>query len=433
MAADSPPRPPRRFEPWMLSNAGLGLAYNAFLPVLLPAYVLAVGGSPTDVGVAMSMVGLFALVGPTIGGFAARFQAYRHVQALGVLGFGGGYAVLALSDGDSFMVVLGIGVIGIGAAALLVVSPAFIVGAGLDARTQARQLTFLQLNLDVGKIAGGALLTALAAASLSFDEQFWVAAGVLAALAAFVWLVNGPAQRRIVAAGAHRDEAAEPSDEPVGLRALLGSMFGLVLLAMVLATVASTFISSQYSNIFGSVFELGEEEISAMVSVSGLAGIGLYFVAGAWLGAGDPIRVWAFGNAIRGVGGLLLAVLGAVGGAPYVAILGSYLLVESCAAFARIAQAPTAVRFAPVGAAVATGWLAASAALGQASGSIGAGLLADVTGSFEVLLWVAGGLGVAAGLIGFLVLLPASRRRGAPPPARPGPDAHAAGQAEIAR
>ena len=417
----------------MLSNAGFGLAYNAFLPVLLPAYVLSVGGSPTDVGVAMSMVGLFALVGPTLGGFAARYQAYRHVQALGVLAFGGGYAILALSDGDSFMVVLGIGVIGIGAAALLVVSPAFIVGAGLDAQTQARQLTFLQLNLDVGKIVGGALLTGLAAASLGYDEQFWVAAGVLAALAAFVWLVNGTAHRRIVTAGAQRVEAATAPDERVGMRALLGSMFGLVLLAMLLATVASTFISSQYSNIFSSVFELGEEEISAMVSISGLVGIGLYFVAGAWLGKGDPLAVWAFGNAIRGAGGLLLAVLGATGGAPYVAILGSYLLVESCAAFARIAQAPTAVRFAPVGAAVATGWLAASAALGQASGSIGAGLLADVTGSFEALLWVAGGLGIASGLIGFLVLLPASRRRGPAPPGSAGPDAHTAGQAEIAR
>lgn len=417
----------------MLSNAGFGLAYSAFLPVLLPAYVLAVGGSPTDVGVAMSMVGLFALVGPTIGGFAARYQVYRHVQAFGVLAFGIGYAILALSEGDSFMIVLGIGVIGIGAAALLVVSPAFVVGAGLDARTQARQLTFLQLNLDVGKIVGGGLLTALAAVNLSYDEQFWFAAGLLAALAALVWLVNGAAHGRIVAAGAQQVEAAETSDERVGLRKLLGSLFGLALLAMLLATVMSTFISSQYSNIFKEVFELGDEKISAMVSVSGLVGIGLYFVAGAWMGTGNPIAVWAFGNAIRGVGGLLLAVLGAVGGAPYVAILGSYLLVESCGAFARIAQAPTAVRFAPVGAAVATGWLAASAALGQASGSIGAGLLADVTGSFEVLLWVAGGFGIASGLIGFLVLVPASRRRGSTPPGSGRPDAHAAGQAEIAR
>jgi hypothetical protein len=375
----------------------------------------------------MAMVGLFALAGPTLGGFAVRYRAYRHVQAVGVLALGAGYAILALSKGDSFMIVLGVGSIGIGAAALLVVSPAFIVGAALDAQTQARQLTFLQLNLDVGKIVGGALLTALAAVNLTYDQQFWVAAGVLAALAVFVWLVNGAAHRRVVAASAMPVDQDETPKQHVGIRALLGSMFGLVLVAMLLATVMATFISSQYSNIFKSVFELGDEKISAMVSISGLVGIGLYFVAGWWLGKGNAVAVWAFGNAIRGVGGLLLAVLGAVGGAPYLAILGSYLLVESCAAFARIAQAPVAVRFAPVGAAVATGWLAASAALGQASGSIGAGVLADVTGSFQVLLWVAGGIGVVSGLIGFLILLPASRRR----PESPGPRARAAGQAEL--
>ncbi len=424
---------PKRFELWMLSNAGFGLAYNAVLPVLLPAYVLAVGGTPTDVGVAMAMVGLFALAGPTIGNFAARYAVYRHVQALGVLGFAIGFAILALAAGDSFMIVLGVGAIGLGAAALLVVSPAFIVGAGLDAQAQARQLTFLQLNLDAGKILGGAGLTAMASANFGFEAQFWVTAGALGALAVAVWLVNGTAHRRIVAARERDAEVGQETGERVGLRALFGSLFGLVLLAMFLATVMSTFISSQYSNIFMAVFELGDEQISAMVSVSGLVGISLYFVAGAWLGKGDPVAVWAFGNAIRGIGGLLLAVLGAVGGAPYVAILGSYLLVESCAAFARIAQAPTAVRFAPVGAAVATGWIAASAAFGQASGSIGAGLLADATGSFEVLLWVAGGFGVAAGLIGFLFLLPASRRDGSTGPTAGTTDAHAAGQAEIAR
>lgn len=170
-----------------------------------------------------------------------------------------------------------------------------------------------------------------------------------------------------------------------------------------------------------------------MVTFSGIVAIGLYFLAGWWMGNGNPIMVWAFGNGIRGVGGLLLATLGAVGGAPYVAILGSYLLVESCSAFARIAQAPAAVRFAPVGAAVATGWLAASAALGQATGSIGAGLLADVTGSFEVLLWVAGGFGIASGLIGLFVLVPVSRRRGIPPEREIVRDEKTAGQAELAR
>ncbi|MGH3671348.1 MAG: hypothetical protein ACRDSH_12045, partial [Pseudonocardiaceae bacterium] len=57
----------RPFEWWMTSNLALGLAFNCFLPVLLPSYVLSAGGTATDVWVAMSMAGLFALLGPSIG------------------------------------------------------------------------------------------------------------------------------------------------------------------------------------------------------------------------------------------------------------------------------------------------------------------------------------------------------------------------------
>jgi hypothetical protein len=126
----------------------------------------------------------------------------------------------------------------------------------------------------------------------------------------------------------------------------------------------------------------------------------------------DSTLVWAVGNGLRGLGGLALAILGAIGGAPYLAILGAYLLFESTAAFTRIAQAATAVGFAPAAAAVATGWLAAGQALGQSAASLGGGILADVTGSYELLLWVAGGLGLASAGIGLLFLVPAGRRRG---------------------
>ena len=93
-----------------------------------------------------------------------------------------------------------------------------------------------------------------------------------------------------------------------------------------------------------------------------------------------------------------------MGEMPYLAILGVYLLFESTASFARIAQAPVAVRFAPVAAAVATGWLAASQALGQAGASLGAGALADLAG-FGSLLWLAGALGIGAGALGFILVV----------------------------
>jgi hypothetical protein len=65
-------------------------------------------GPATDVGVAMSMPGLFALAGPAIGSFANRYRAFRAVQALGVLGIATLFAILALSVGDSFLIVLAV-------------------------------------------------------------------------------------------------------------------------------------------------------------------------------------------------------------------------------------------------------------------------------------------------------------------------------------
>ena len=103
----------------------------------------------------------------------------------------------------------------------------------------------------------------------------------------------------LVTAGARRVEAATTPDERVGMRALLGSMFGLVLLAMLLATVASTFIASQYSNIFSSVFELGEEEIEA------------YVATGEWRGRAGGYAVQGLGSSlVTGIEGDLSNVIG---------------------------------------------------------------------------------------------------------------------------
>jgi hypothetical protein len=249
---------------------------------------------------------------------------------------------------------------------------------------------------------------------VSYDARFWVASAVIAGLAVFVFVTNGAASARVVHASRAQTEAADGVQPKISLRSMLLSLFGLVILAQLLATMCGQLVSSQYSNIFSNVFDLSEEQISGMVSASGVVGIALYVVAGIWMARADSTVVWAAGNALRGVGGLTLAVLGTVGGAPYVAILGAYLLFEATAAFTRIAQAATAVGFAPAAAAVATGWLAAGQALGQSLASFGGGVLADATGSYEILLWLAGGFGVASAAIGFFVLVPAANRRAHP-------------------
>ncbi len=269
----------RPFEWWMTSHLALALAFNCFLPVLLPAYVLSIGGTAMDIALAMSMAGLFALIGPSIGGLAVRHRAHRLVQTLGVLGMAIGLGALALSGGDSLSIVLAIAVMGVGAAAVAVAAPTFILGTDLPADMQERQLTWLQLNLDVGKIFGGLVLGVMAAARLPFPTQFRVGGLAIGLLSVLVWTASRSAALRIRQPEAGRTAADEPSRAVVPLKTfLLLSLFGVPVVV----------------HLMGSMTML-EAHISTMVTVSGLVGIGLYFLTGRWMvqsrhGLGDRPR-----------------------------------------------------------------------------------------------------------------------------------------------
>ncbi len=334
---------PRPFEWWMTSNLALGLAFTCFLPVLLPTYVLSVGGTATDVWVAMSMAGLFALLGPSIGRLAGRHRAHRTVQMLGMLGMSVGLLGLALSNGNSLSIVLAIAVMGIGAAAVAVAAPTFILGSDLPADVQARQLTWLQLNLDLSKIVGGLLLGSMAAAKLSFHAQFRVGGLVMVLLGLLVWTTSRCAAGRIRHPEVDPAAASEPSRTVVSWRTLLLSLFGVPVVAQLMGSMTMI-----------------EAQISTMLTVSGLVGIGLYFVAGRWMTRSNPGLVWATGHALRGAGGIVLGVLGLVRGQPYLVVLAAFLVLESAPAIVWIAQARTAAQFTPRPTPVVTGAARAS-------------------------------------------------------------------------
>lgn len=328
---------PRPFEWWMTSHLALGLAFTCFLPVLLPSYVLSVGGTATDVWVAMSMAGLFALLGPSIGRLAGRHRAHRTVQVLGMLGMATGLLGLALSNGDSLSIVLAIAVMGIGAAAVAVAAPTFILGTDLPADVQARQLTWLQLNLDLGKIVGGLLLGVMAAAKLPFHTQFRVGGFVMVLLGLVVWTTSRGAVGRIHHPEVDPSAASEPSRTVVSWKLVLLSLFGVPVVAQLMGGMT-----------------LIEAQISTMLAVSGLVGIGLYVVVGRWMTRSDPGLVWATGHALRGVGGIVLGVLGLVHGMPYLVVVAAFLVLESAPAIAWMAQARAAAQFAPLATPLAT-------------------------------------------------------------------------------
>ncbi|MDQ4103027.1 MAG: hypothetical protein M3186_04715 [Actinomycetota bacterium] len=306
------------------------MTFTCFLPVLLPSYVLSVGGSAIDVWVAMSMAGLLALLGPSIGRAAGRHRAHRLVQVLGMLGMAVGLVGLALSHGDSLVIVLAIATMGVGAAAVAIAAPIFIVGTDMTADMQARQLTWLQLNLDLGKIVGGLLLGAMATAKVPFDAQFQVGGLVMALLGLLVWATSRGAARRL------RQPVVDPTagSEPrtvVSWRTLLLSLFGVPVVAQLL----------------DSSMTMVEAQISTMLAMSGLVGIGLYFLTSCWMARSSPGLVWAIGHALRGAGGVVLGVLGLVRAEPYLVMVAAFLVLESAPAIAWIAQARKAARTTP--------------------------------------------------------------------------------------
>jgi hypothetical protein len=339
----------RPFEWWMTSNLALGLAFTCFLPVLLPAYVLSAGGTATDVWVAMSMAGLFALLGPSIGRIAGRHRAHRLVQVLGLLGLATGLVTLELSSGESVPIVLAIAVMGISAAAVAVAAPAFIMGTDLPVTMQARQLTWLQLNLDLGKIVGGLLLTIMAAERLSFHTQFGTGGLVIGLLAILVWLTSGRAARRIRRPELDLTVASGPAHTVVPWKTLLLSLFGVPVVAQLLGS-----------------HNLVEVQISAMLTLSGMVGICLYFVVGHWVRSG-PGLVWAIGHALRGIGGIVLGILGVVRGTPYLLVLAAFLVIEAAPAIVWLLQSRSETR-ATVGAGVVPAGAARSSLRSEPAG-----------------------------------------------------------------
>jgi MFS family permease len=321
---DSTARP---FELWMTSNLALGLAFNCLLRVLLPSYVLSTGGSATDVWVAMAMAGLFALLGPWIGRLAGRRRAHRSAQVVGMLGMAAGLVMLALSPGDSVSIVLAIAVMGIGAAAVTVAAPTFVLGAELPAGMQSRQLTWLQLNLDLGKIVGGLLLGVMATQKTGLHAQFAIGGLVIGVLGVLVWAASRYAAQRIRKPEIDLTAALGPSDTAVPWRTLLLSLFGVPVVAQLLGSVT-----------------VMEVQVSTMLAVSGAVGIGLYFLAGHWMARSGPGLVWAIGHTLRGAGGAVLGVLGLMRGSPYLVVLAAFLVLESAPAVAWIVQARSASR-----------------------------------------------------------------------------------------
>ena len=143
-SATIPPKA-RSFEWWMVSNLGLGAGFSAFVALLIPPYVTEVTGSAAEAGVIMAVMSLAAVLGPVLGGFADRYRAHRFIMTAGIFAMAFAFVAFALAAENSTFFAIDSIIMGVGVAAISAVGPEYIVGAGLDKKIEAGQLTVYNL------------------------------------------------------------------------------------------------------------------------------------------------------------------------------------------------------------------------------------------------------------------------------------------------
>lgn len=287
-------------------------------------------------------------------------------------------------------------------------APVFILSAGKSQELVAKQLTTLNLINPIGQVVGGAILAAAATAGMSFENRFWIASIVILIIAVITFLTSAKPAEKITV---EDQESQEHKDKKAGgVRNLLFSTFGVLLLVIILSSVGNNGINNQIANMFPSLYGIDSATTSTLISIAGLLNIFFYIVAGRWLARSGAMPDYTFGNALRLVGVLGLALLGMAAKSPVLLVAASMQLLYQSNAFVRFAQPVLGVRFSPVGPTAASGWVIAAAGIGSFIGSLLGGWLADQFG-FNAINWMAVISVGAAVLLIFVSLWPAERKK----------------------
>lgn len=387
-----------RFELWMLAHVALGLVGMGGVLFLVPTYVLAQGGTPSDVGAVMAIGSGLALTGPAFGAFADRFGAHRLVQ-LGSMTLLLLAAVLLPFTNEELTWMISAGLFGLGIAGLSVVNPTLIVGAGLEHSEQTHKLALMQMCVPAGQVLGLAMISALMAAGWELPQLFFLLAGIMAVFTVIVALVNAPAAARVGAAASTSASSTENVPAPkMSLRSVILSQFGLVVLIGMLLTMSAQALESQYPNYMQESFAIDPGTSAGALSVMVLLSLPLYAVAGRWTARQGAKAGLALSTLMRvgaGVGLLLLAK--EAGATAFV----FYALVMLAYPFAELNLATLVSKTSPMGAGAGQGILGAAFALGTLFVSVIAGLIAGAFGYPALAVITA----VTAGLAAVLTIL----------------------------
>ncbi|MDO6762049.1 MFS transporter [Agarivorans sp. 1_MG-2023] len=381
-------------EGWYTAHLCYGVIQLVFIPILVPTFIYEQTGSATQVGLAMGILGLSGLLAPLLGGLADKYCAHRAAQLIGLAAIAIA-ALLFAASGASFALHLIASVfLGLGSASLLMINPAFIVSGGYDAEEEASKLTVLNQVAIVGSLLAGVGLAALTEAGVSFEIRFAVMFAV-----PLVALIITAATNKQAASRIRVDQVEQGGSGTGGIKQIVFSRFGLILLAIFFVSIGQGIITGQFPNYMGKVFAIHAASSAMALSVSAVVSLVLLSLVGKTMAKVGGEKVWLLAVLVKVFVMLGLVVLALSSNNAAYLPLALYVAYLQGVTTVDMVQPAIAAKASRAGAGMTQGLLMFAIAGAYALGNFASGISADAFG-WSSLAWLVAMVSTIALLLG---------------------------------
>jgi MFS family permease len=380
-------------EGWFSAHFAYGLVQIVFIPVTIPAFILARTGSATQAGMAMGLFGLAGLFAPLIGMIADKFQAYRSSQALGLITYLLAGLCFVASGEDFTLMAVGSVLFGTGSAILLMLNPVFITFAGYDDKTEATKLGRMAQILILGSLIAGVGFAFVTDLGWSYEARFMLMMAIVALLLVVTMATNKQAAQRILDnAEARAKQAALEADAPkVNILKIVFSNFGLFMLAVLLLCAGQGAFQAQFPNLMENAYGISQSMSTATLSVTSVVGIFLLFATEKYIAARGPISLFKLCAIISIVviGGLFVIASGNMQ-LHYLIVLTLVMVYLQGITVTDMVCPAIASRLTPVGGGYTQGLMMFYISLGFGFGGVVSGIAVDCFGWASLPLAIGG-------------------------------------------
>jgi predicted MFS family arabinose efflux permease len=378
------------FETWFFGIFVQGAIFLGFIPIIIPLIVLDISGNPETVGLIMAILG-FSAISSLIWGLIASKGKVGLIQLLGLLFLVMGSFVLAFASREIALYMIGILLVGLGAAANISMSYTLIGGACLPHEEESSKIANLQMMLPTGQVAGLLIVAAMFELQPdlgSFASASFMVMGILALLGLIiVGTTNRNAVHRLTLALAKCNSGE--NEMPKAERMNRSSLFWTFILVVFVAMVPISIFESQLPNLMLDVWSIEPDTTSLVLAVGVALTIFAYNLIGRFQAKQGPLAVWGTGLLIRIVIYCALFVLVGIASAQGTIVpMIVYIGVLMTLVFSDVSTPIITARYATMNASSAQGIQTAALALAFAVGPLIAGFAASGLG-YGSLTWIA--------------------------------------------